>query len=190
MTAPVSAASRDRVIIFDTTMRDGEQSPGASMSHDEKLELAKILEEMGVDVIEAGFPIASNGDFEAVRDISKIVRNSTIAGLCRAHQVDIDRCAEAIKPAARGRIHIVIATSDLHMKHKLQMEPDEVLEVITRSVSHARNLCDDIEWSAEDATRSDRVFLRRAIETAIRAGDGRGGALRGGEGLRGGFRGR
>ncbi|MFA7262680.1 MAG: 2-isopropylmalate synthase [Caulobacter sp.] len=170
MTAPVSAAKRDRVIVFDTTMRDGEQSPGASMSHDEKLELAKILEEMGVDVIEAGFPIASNGDFEAVRDISKIVRNSTIAGLCRAHQVDIDRCAEAIRPAARGRIHIVIATSDLHMKHKLQMEPAEVLEAITRSVSHARNLCDDIEWSAEDATRSDRDFLRRAIEAAIRAG--------------------
>ncbi|MDO8295609.1 MAG: 2-isopropylmalate synthase [Caulobacter sp.] len=170
MTAPVSAAKRDRVIVFDTTMRDGEQSPGASMSHDEKLELAKILEEMGVDVIEAGFPIASNGDFEAVRDISRIVRNSTIAGLCRAHQVDIDRCAEAIRPAARGRIHIVIATSDLHMKHKLQMEPAEVLEAITRSVSHARNLCDDIEWSAEDATRSDRDFLRRAIEAAIRAG--------------------
>jgi len=165
-----SVTGAERVIVFDTTMRDGEQSPGASMSHDEKLELAKILEEMGVDVIEAGFPIASNGDFLAVHEVSKIVRNSTIAGLCRAHQVDIDRCAEAIKPAARGRIHIVIATSDLHMKHKLQMEPEAVLDVITRSVTHARNLCDDIEWSAEDATRSDRVFLQRAIETAIRAG--------------------
>ncbi|MES2034957.1 MAG: 2-isopropylmalate synthase [Pseudomonadota bacterium] len=165
-----SVSDADRVIVFDTTMRDGEQSPGASMSHDEKLELAKILEDMGVDVIEAGFPIASNGDFEAVREISKIVKNSTIAGLCRAHQVDIDRCAEAIKPAARGRIHIVIATSDLHMKHKLQMEPEAVLDVITRSVTHARNLCDDIEWSAEDATRSERGFLQRAIETAIRAG--------------------
>jgi 2-isopropylmalate synthase len=171
MTDQSSTAAKDgRVIIFDTTMRDGEQSPGASMSHDEKLELAKILEDMGVDVIEAGFPIASNGDFEAVRAIAGIVKNSTIAGLCRAHPVDIERCAEAIKPAARGRIHIVIATSDLHMQHKLQMEPDAVLEAISRSVGHARNLCDDIEWSAEDATRSDRDFLRRAIETAIRAG--------------------
>jgi 2-isopropylmalate synthase len=166
--APKSA--KDRVIIFDTTMRDGEQAPGASMSLNEKLELAKILEELGVDVIEAGFPIASNGDFEAVREVSKIVKNSTIAGLCRAHMVDIDRCAEAIKHAERGRIHIVIATSDLHMKVKLQMEPEAVLEAITKSVSHARNLCGDVEWSAEDATRSDRDFLRRAIETAIKAG--------------------
>jgi 2-isopropylmalate synthase len=170
-TAAVAAAkARENVIIFDTTMRDGEQSPGASMSLDEKLELAKILEEMGVDIIEAGFPIASNGDFEAVREIAKIVKTSTIAGLCRAHQVDIDRCAEALKPAARGRIHVVIATSDLHMKHKLQMEPEQVLEAITRSVAHARNLRDDVEWSAEDATRSDRQFLRRAVEAAIRAG--------------------
>src|SRR5213595_982380 len=103
--------ARDRIIIFDTTMRDGEQSPGASMSLEEKLELAKILEDMGVDVIEAGFPIASNGDFEAVREVSKIVTESTVAGLCRATQMDIDRCAEAIRHARRGRIHIVIATS-------------------------------------------------------------------------------
>ncbi|MEY4255055.1 MAG: hypothetical protein RLZZ141_282 [Pseudomonadota bacterium] len=169
-TAIAAAKARENVIIFDTTMRDGEQSPGASMSLDEKLELAKILEEMGVDVIEAGFPIASNGDFEAVREIAKIVKTSTIAGLCRAHQVDIDRCAEALKPAARGRIHVVIATSDLHMKHKLQMEPEQVLETITRSVTHARNLRDDVEWSAEDATRSERQFLRRAVEAAIKAG--------------------
>ena len=168
--SPAAFDKRDNVVIFDTTMRDGEQSPGASMSHDEKLELAKILEEMGVDVIEAGFPIASNGDFEAVREIAKIVKNSTIAGLCRAHQVDIDRCAEALKGTQRGRIHVVIATSDLHMKHKLQMEPDAVIDVIARSVGHARNLRDDVEWSAEDATRSDRQFLRRAIETAIKAG--------------------
>jgi 2-isopropylmalate synthase len=167
---PAPADQRDRVIIFDTTMRDGEQSPGASMSLEEKLELAKILEEMRVDVIEAGFPIASNGDFEAVHEISKIVKDSTIAGLCRAHQMDIDRCAEAIKPAKRGRIHIVIATSALHMKHKLQMEPAEVLDAIARTVGYARNLRDDIEWSAEDATRSDPDFLRRAIETAIKAG--------------------
>ncbi len=167
----VSAQSeKNRVIIFDTTMRDGEQSPGASMSLEEKLELAKILEEMRVDVIEAGFPIASNGDFEAVREVSKIVTESTVAGLCRAHPADIDRCAEAIRHAKRGRIHIVIATSPLHMRHKLQMEPETVLDAISRSVGHARNLCDDIEWSAEDATRSEPDFLRRAIETAIRAG--------------------
>src|SRR3990167_4447382 len=133
MTAPVSAAKRDRVIIFATTMRDGEQSPGASMSHDEKLELAKILEEMGVDVIEAGFPIASNGDFEAVR-------------------------------AARGRIHPFISTSPVHMKWKLQMEPEAVLEAVTASVSRARNLCGDVEWSAEDATSTDRAFLYRCVE--------------------------
>ncbi|HEX7760909.1 MAG TPA: 2-isopropylmalate synthase [Caulobacteraceae bacterium] len=165
-----TVAERDRVIIFDTTMRDGEQSPGASMSLEEKLELAKILEEMRVDVIEAGFPIASNGDFEAVREVAKIVTESTVAGLCRANQMDIDRCAEAIRHAKRGRIHIVIATSPLHMKHKLQMEPSAVLEAITKSVSHARNLCGDVEWSAEDATRSEPDFLRRAIEAAIRAG--------------------
>src|SRR4029079_11461706 len=119
--APVS--DKDRVIIFDTTMRDGEQSPGASMSLDEKLELAKILEEMKVDVIEAGFPIASNGDFEAVRAISEIVTESVVCGLARAGAADIDRCGEAIKPAKRGRTHTFISTSPVHMKWKLQMEP-------------------------------------------------------------------
>jgi len=168
------AQSRDknRVIIFDTTMRDGEQSPGASMSHDEKLELAKILEEMGVDVIEAGFPIASNGDFKAVHEIAKIVRESTVCGLARAALGDIDRAGEAVKPAARGRIHTFISTSPLHMKHKLNMEPDAVLEHVSRSVAHARNLVGDVEWSAEDATRSDREFLARCVEAAIKAGAG------------------
>ncbi|HYG28181.1 MAG TPA: 2-isopropylmalate synthase [Caulobacteraceae bacterium] len=162
--------TRDHVVIFDTTMRDGEQSPGASMSLDEKLELAKILEEMGVDVIEAGFPIASNGDFEAVREIARIVTESTVCGLARAAAADIDRCAEAIRPAARGRIHTFLSTSPVHMKYKLQMEPDAVLEAVTASVSHARNLCGDVEWSAEDATRTDREFLYRCVEAAIRAG--------------------
>jgi 2-isopropylmalate synthase len=174
MTAPISgivpARAKDRVIIFDTTMRDGEQSPGASMAHDEKLELAKILEDMGVDVIEAGFPIASNGDFKAVHEISKIVRESTVCGLARAAINDIDRAGEAVKPAARGRIHTFISTSPLHMKHKLQMEPEQVLEHVTRSVSHARNLVGDVEWSAEDATRSEREFLARCVEAAIKAG--------------------
>ncbi|WP_374534636.1 2-isopropylmalate synthase [Phenylobacterium sp.] len=162
--------SRDRVIVFDTTMRDGEQSPGASMSLEEKLELAKILEDMRVDVIEAGFPIASNGDFEAVREISKIVTESTVCGLARAGMADIERCAEAIRPARRGRIHTFLSTSPVHMKWKLQMEPEQVLEMVSRSVGHARNLCDDIEWSAEDATRTERDFLRRCVEAAIRAG--------------------
>lgn len=159
-----------RVIVFDTTMRDGEQSPGASMSLDEKLELAKILEEMGVDVIEAGFPIASNGDFEAVREIAKIVSESTVCGLARAAAGDIERCAEAIRPAARGRIHTFLSTSPVHMKWKLQMEPDAVLEAVTASVAKARNLCGDVEWSAEDATRTEREFLYRCVEAAIKAG--------------------
>ncbi len=165
-----SVSDAGRVIVFDTTMRDGEQSPGASMSHDEKIELAKILEEMGVDVIEAGFPIASNGDFEAVRAIAQIVTESTVCGLARAAAADIDRCAEAIRPARRGRIHTFISTSPVHMKWKLQMEPDAVLEAITASVTRARNHTDDVEWSAEDATRTEREFLFRAVEAAIRAG--------------------
>lgn len=167
---PAQAGTRQNVIIFDTTMRDGEQSPGASMSLEEKLELAKILEEMRVDVIEAGFPIASNGDFEAVRQISEIVTESTVCGLARAGMGDIDRCAEAIKKARRGRIHTFISTSPVHMKWKLQMEPEQVLEMVTKSVGHARNLCGDVEWSAEDATRTERDFLLRCIEAAITAG--------------------
>jgi 2-isopropylmalate synthase len=173
ITVPSDAAQpsgKQRIIIFDTTMRDGEQAPGASMALEEKLELAKILEEMGVDVIEAGFPIASNGDFDAVRRIAEIVSESTICGLARAAPGDIERCAEAIRPAKRGRIHTFISTSPVHMKYKLQMEPEAVLEQVTRSVALARNLCGDVEWSAEDATRTERDFLRRCVEAAIKAG--------------------
>jgi len=169
-TPSAKPSDSDRVVIFDTTMRDGEQSPGASMSLQEKLELSKILEEMRVDVIEAGFPIASNGDFEAVRQISEIVTESTVCGLARAAIADIERCAEAVKKAARGRIHTFISTSPVHMKWKLQMEPDAVLEMVTKSVTHARNLVGDVEWSAEDATRTERDFLLRCVEAAIRAG--------------------
>ena len=165
-----TASDRDRVIIFDTTMRDGEQSPGASMSLEEKLELAKILEEMRVDVIEAGFPIASNGDFEAVRQISEIVTESTVCGLARAAAIDIERCAEAIRPAKRGRIHTFLSTSPSHRDHILKMSQEDILEAITRSVTHARNLCDDVEWSAQDATRTEQDFLRRCVEAAIKAG--------------------
>jgi 2-isopropylmalate synthase len=159
-----------RVVIFDTTLRDGEQSPGASMNLDEKLRIAAVLEEMGVDVIEAGFPIASNGDFEAVREVSKAVRNSSVAGLARASKRDIDRAWEALSGAARPRIHTFISTSPLHMKFKLQMEPEAVHQAVHDSVSHARKLCDDVEWSPEDGSRSEHDFLCRCVETAIKAG--------------------
>src|SRR5580698_7014984 len=160
----------DRVVVFDTTMRDGEQSPGASMSNDEKIELAKILEDMRVDVIEAGFPIASNGDFEAVRKISQIVTESTVCGLARAGVADIERCAEAIKPARRGRIHTFISTSPQHRDYILRMSPEDVVDAVHGSVTRARNLCGDVEWSAQDATRTERDVLRRCVEAAIRAG--------------------
>src|SRR3569833_1861277 len=172
MSDPTAAASseRDRVIIFDTTMRDGEQAPGASMSLDEKLELAKILEEMRVDVIEAGFPIASNGDIEAVRMISEIDTESTVAGLARAGVKDIERAAEAIRPARRGRIHTFLSTSPQHRDFILNMSQDDILELITKSVTLARNLCGAVEWSAQDATRTARAFLRRSVAAAITAG--------------------
>ncbi len=160
----------DRVIIFDTTMRDGEQSPGASMNLEEKLRIAEVLERMGVDVIEAGFAIASAGDFEAIREISKVVKDSTVCSLARAGRGDIDRSAEALKPAARKRIHTFIATSPLHMKHKLQMEPEQVHEAVIDSVTYARKLCDDVEWSCEDGSRSEHDFLCRTVESAIKCG--------------------
>lgn len=159
-----------RIVIFDTTLRDGEQSPGCSMNLEEKLRMAEILETMGVDVIEAGFPVASPGDFEAVHEISKRTKSSIIAGLCRAVQKDIDAVVAAIEPAKRQRIHTFISTSPLHMKYKLQKEPHEVLEAIEWSVSYARNHCDDVEWSAEDGSRTEPDFLCRAVETAINAG--------------------
>ncbi|MEQ9361245.1 MAG: 2-isopropylmalate synthase, partial [Rhodospirillales bacterium] len=169
MTA-VSDKDPNQVIIFDTTLRDGEQSPGASMNLEEKLRIAKVLEDMGVDVIEAGFPIASDGDFEAVSEIAKTIRNSTIAGLARATRGDIERAGDAVKHAERGRIHTFIATSPLHMQYKLQMEPEQVLARITDSVTMARNLIDDVEWSAEDGSRSEHEFLCRCVEAAIKAG--------------------
>ena len=165
-----AARDKDRVIIFDTTMRDGEQAPGASMSHEEKMELAKILEDMGVDVIEAGFPITSNGDFHAVHEIAKIVKRSTIAGLARTVAGDIERCAEAIRPAEQGRIHVFLSTSPQHRDHILRMNVDQLVDLTTKSVTHARNLCGDVEWSAQDATRTERDVLRRTVEAAIRAG--------------------
>src|SRR5271170_5780238 len=160
----------NRVIIFDTTLRDGEQSPGFSMNIDEKLRMAETLAELGVDVMEAGFPIASIGDFESVQRIAQAIKGPVIAGLARSAQADILRAAEAVKGAERSRIHTFISTSALHMKAKLQMAPDEVIERITASVTLARNHAEDVEWSAEDGSRTDTEFLCRAVEAAIRAG--------------------
>lgn len=163
-------SGNDHLVIFDTTLRDGEQSPGATMNKAEKLRIAKILEKLRVDVIEAGFAIASQGDFDAIKSIAETIKDSTICSLARALDKDIDRAAEAIRPAERGRIHTFIATSPIHMQHKLQMEPDEVIEQAVRSVKRARSHVDDVEFSCEDAGRSDLDFLCRIIEAAIDAG--------------------
>jgi 2-isopropylmalate synthase len=163
-------SDKDRVIIFDTTLRDGEQCPGATMTHEEKLEVAALLDEMGVDVIEAGFPIASDGDFAAVNEIAKRTKNAVICGLARAAFKDIDRCAEAIKPAKRRRIHTFLSTSPVHMKYKLQKEPHEVYEMVIAQVTRARSHTDDVEWSSEDGTRTEHDFLCRCVEAAIKAG--------------------
>jgi 2-isopropylmalate synthase len=163
-------SDKDRVVIFDTTLRDGEQCPGATMTFDEKLEVAELLDEMGVDVIEAGFPIASQGDFDSVQEIARRAQNSVICGLARAQMKDIDICAEAIKPAKRGRIHTFIGTSPLHRKYQMGIEEDEVLERVAASVTRARSHTDDVEWSAMDATRTETDFLCRCVEAAIKAG--------------------
>lgn len=160
----------NRIFIFDTTLRDGEQAPGASMNRGEKLRIASILDEMGVDVIEAGFPVSSQGEFDSVRAIASVVRYSIVAGLCRSRRADIDSCIEALRGAHRKRVHTFISTSGLHMEHKLRMTPEQVHDSVIDSVRYARNLCDDVEWSCEDGTRSDREFLCRCFESAIRAG--------------------
>lgn len=160
-------SDKDRVVIFDTTLRDGEQCPGATMTFEEKLEVADLLDSMGVDIIEAGFPIASDGDFEAVREIAKRTKNAVVCGLSRAAHKDIDRCAEAIRPARRGRIHTFLSTSPVHMKYKLQMEPKDVHEMVISQVTRARNHTDDVEWSSEDGTRTEFDFLCRCVESAI-----------------------
>ncbi len=162
--------SKDKLVIFDTTLRDGEQSPGASMDKEEKLEIAQQLEKMKVDVIEAGFAVASPGDFEAVKLVADTIKDSTICSLSRAVAKDIEVAGDALKGANSGRIHTFIATSPLHMKYKLQMEPDEVIEQAVKSVSLARSLCDDVEFSCEDAGRSELDFMCRIIEQVIDAG--------------------
>ena len=163
-------ANKDKVFIFDTTMRDGEQSPGASMSLEEKIQISRVFDEMGIDIVEAGFPMASPGDFEAVSEISKIMKNSIPCGLSRALKKDIDACHESLKHAPRFRIHTFISTSPLHMKHKLEMTNDQVLDAIKESVTYARNFTDDVEWSCEDGTRTDLDFMYKTIELAINCG--------------------
>ena len=162
--------SPGKLIIFDTTMRDGEQSPGASMTKDEKLRIARQLERMKVDVIEAGFPASSNGDFEAVSAIAKVIKDCTVAGLCRANDKDIQRGIDALKGAKSWRIHTFIATSALHMEKKLRMTPDQVFEQAKLSVKFARNACPDVEFSPEDGSRSDPDFLCRVLEAVIKEG--------------------
>ncbi|MFH1604875.1 MAG: 2-isopropylmalate synthase [Pseudomonadota bacterium] len=161
---------KDHLIIFDTTMRDGEQSPGASMTREEKLRIARMLEKMRVDVIEAGFPAASNGDFEAVRAVAEIIKDSTVCGLARTSDKDISRAAEAIKPAKSGRIHTFIATSPIHMEKKLRMTPEQVLTDAVNAVRFSRKFTDDVEFSPEDAGRSNIDFLCRVLEAVIEEG--------------------
>ncbi|MBY0571577.1 MAG: 2-isopropylmalate synthase, partial [Burkholderiaceae bacterium] len=160
----------DKLIIFDTTLRDGEQSPGASMTKDEKLRIAKQLERLKVDVIEAGFAAASPGDFESIKAISATIKDSIICSLSRANDRDISRAAEALAAAQRKRIHTFIATSPLHMEKKLRMSPDQVLEQAIQAVRFARNFTDDVEFSPEDGSRSEMDFLCRVIEAVIKEG--------------------
>ncbi|MCV6597661.1 MAG: 2-isopropylmalate synthase [Mangrovicoccus sp.] len=169
MTGSTDTTAQDRVVIFDTTLRDGEQSPGATMTHAEKLEIASLLDDMGVDIIEAGFPIASEGDFNAVSEIAKASRNSVICGLARANFKDIDRAWEAVKHAAQPRIHTFIGTSPLH-RDITQLSQEEMADRIHETVTHARNLCENVQWSPMDATRTEHDYLKRVVEIAIKAG--------------------
>lgn len=164
--------TKQHLVIFDTTLRDGEQSPGASMTREEKVRIARMLERLRVDVIEAGFAVASPGDFEAVKAVASAIRESTVCSLARANPKDIDRAAEALAPAASARIHTFIATSPIHMEYKLRMTPEQVLERATEAVKRARQHTDDVEFSCEDASRSEFDFLCRVIEAAIAAGAG------------------
>ncbi len=161
---------KDRVVIFDTTLRDGEQCPGATMTFEEKMEVADFLDQMGVDIIEAGFPIASDGDFEAVSAIAGRVKSATVAGLARAIDKDIDRAGAAVRSAKRGRIHTFVSTSPIHLAHQMHKTEEEVLVIITGTVNRARNLVEDVEWSAMDATRTPIEYLVRCVDAAIRAG--------------------
>src|SRR3990170_4017675 len=160
----------EKVFIFDTTLRDGEQSPGCSMNLDEKLQMARQLDRLGVDILEAGFPIASQGDFEAVKAVAGELRRPVIAALARANELDINRAWEALKEAARPRIHTFLATSDIHLQHKLRKSREEILKMISWAVGHAKSLCPDVEFSPEDAGRTDRNYLIECCHAAVEAG--------------------
>ena len=162
--------STDHLIIFDTTLRDGEQSPGASMTREEKVRIARQLEKMRVDVIEAGFPAASNGDFDSVKAVADAIKDSTVCGLARALERDIERAGEALRGAQSARIHTFIATSAIHMEKKLRMTPEQVVEQAVKAVKWARQYTDNVEFSPEDAGRSDPDFLCRVLEAVINAG--------------------
>ena len=168
--ATQTQSDKDRVVIFDTTLRDGEQCPGATMTHEEKLAVAELLDDMGVDIIEAGFPIASVGDFEAVSEIARLVKTATVAGLARAIPADIARAGDAVRHARKARIHTFVSTSPIHLQHQMRKTEAEVLEIIVATVAQARNLVDDVEWSGMDATRTPIDYLCRCVETAIKAG--------------------
>ncbi len=163
-------ADKDRVLIFDTTLRDGEQCPGATMTFEAKLEVAHLLDAMGVDIIEAGFPIASEGDFEAVSEIARRTKRARVAGLARAIERDIARAGEAVRHAVQPRIHTFVSTSPIHLEHQMNKSAEDVLAIITKTVTQARNLVEDVEWSAMDATRTPIDYLCRCVEAAIRAG--------------------
>ena len=160
----------EKVFIFDTTLRDGEQSPGCSMNLPEKLEMARQLDRLGVDILEGGFPVASHGDFEAVKAISAEIRRPIIAALARASEQDINRAWEALKDAARPRIHTFLATSDIHLQYKLHKTRDEILKMISWAVAHAKSKCQDVEFSPEDAGRTDRSYLIECCHVAVEAG--------------------
>ena len=160
----------NRITIFDTTLRDGEQSPGMSMTREEKLLVAEVLDGMGIDVIEAGFAMASDGDFDAVKAIAETAKNAVICSLARAKEADIRRAAEALKKAQRARIHTFMSTSEIHLTHQFKMSQDDALVVIKNAVTLARSFTDDVEWSAMDATRTELNYLVKAVETAIAAG--------------------
>lgn len=160
----------NKVLIFDTTLRDGEQAPGASMNKDEKLEIAFVLERLGVDIIEAGFPISSPGDFESVRLVAKAIKNSTVCGLARAIRADIDAAFDAVKVAQNGRIHVFLATSKIHLEHKFKKSQDEILAMAVDAVKYAKSRMENIEFSPEDASRSEKEFLYRILTAVIDAG--------------------
>lgn len=161
---------QDRLIIFDTTLRDGEQSPGCSMNLQEKLRIARALADLGVDVIEAGFPAASPGDFEAVSEVARQIKGPIICGLARCNAGDIDAVWKALEPAERKRIHVFVATSAIHMQYKLQMAKEEILKTAVEGVRRARSYCDDVEFSAEDAARTEWEFLKEIVSAVIAAG--------------------